>query len=314
MILPLYANLEKLDYTLNEAAMDLGSRPLQVFKDVTLPLSMPGIIAGALLVFIPASGELVIPSLVGRADSPMIGRVINDEFGLNRDWPMASTVSVALLVLLVVPIMIYNHMQARAERERAIMGKRSTFLVTCLVFGFAFFYIPILSMIVLLLQQVAARDGVGRILDVQWYGKLFKNTQVIDAALPVARDRPHERHLRHHPRHHGRHGARPLFAVPRPHAVFGTGLGAARHAGSHHRRFDAAALRLHAATDRLAGRARRHHRHHRPYDLLDVLCRRRGAVAPDLDGSLARGSGDGSRLEALPGAVRRDLADHRARR
>jgi putrescine transport system permease protein len=115
MILPLYANLEKLDYTLNEAAMDLGSKPWQVFKDVTLPLSLPGIIAGALLVFIPASGELVIPSLVGRADSPMIGRLINDEFGLNRDWPMASTVSVALLVLLVVPIMIYNHMAARSE-------------------------------------------------------------------------------------------------------------------------------------------------------------------------------------------------------
>jgi putrescine transport system permease protein len=115
MILPLYANLEKLDYTLNEAAMDLGSKPWQVFKDVTLPLSLPGIIAGALLVFIPASGELVIPSLVGRADRPMIGRLINDEFGLNRDWPMASTVSVALLVLLVVPIMIYNHMAARTE-------------------------------------------------------------------------------------------------------------------------------------------------------------------------------------------------------
>jgi putrescine transport system permease protein len=115
MILPLYANLERLDYTLNEAAMDLGSKPLQVFKDVTLPLSIPGIIAGALLVFIPASGELVIPSLVGRADSPMIGRLINDEFGLNRDWPMASTVSVALLVMLVVPIMIYNHMAARAD-------------------------------------------------------------------------------------------------------------------------------------------------------------------------------------------------------
>jgi len=119
MILPLYANLERLDYTLNEAAMDLGSKPWQVFKDVTLPLSIPGIVAGALLVFIPASGELVIPSLVGRADNPMIGRMINDEFGLNRDWPMASAVSVALLVLLVVPIMIYNHMVGRAERGSA---------------------------------------------------------------------------------------------------------------------------------------------------------------------------------------------------
>jgi putrescine transport system permease protein len=114
MILPLFANLEKLDYTLNEAAMDLGSKPMQVFRDITLPLSMPGVVAGALLVFIPATGELVIPSLVGNAADPMIGRVINDEFSLNRHWPMASTIAVALLVLLVVPIMIYNNMQARS--------------------------------------------------------------------------------------------------------------------------------------------------------------------------------------------------------
>jgi putrescine transport system permease protein len=114
MILPLYANLEKLDYTLNEAAMDLGSRPWEVFKDVTLPLSIPGIIAGGLLVFIPASGELVIPSLVGSASDPMIGRIINDEFSLNRDWPMASAIAVALLIILVLPMVIYNHFEAKA--------------------------------------------------------------------------------------------------------------------------------------------------------------------------------------------------------
>jgi putrescine transport system permease protein len=115
MVLPLYANLEKLDLTLNEAAMDLGSRPWQVFRDVTLPLSIPGIIAGGLLVFIPASGELVIPSLVGSASDPMIGRVISDEFASARDWPMAATVAVALLVLLVGPTMLYNHFEARAQ-------------------------------------------------------------------------------------------------------------------------------------------------------------------------------------------------------
>ncbi|CAN5347873.1 ABC transporter permease subunit [soil metagenome] len=118
MVLPLYANLERLDFTLNEAAMDLGSKPWQVFKDVTLPLSIPGIIAGALLVFIPSTGELVIPSLMGRSDSPMIGRVINDEFFLNRDWPMASVVAVALLALLVIPIMAYNHLQAKEGEAR----------------------------------------------------------------------------------------------------------------------------------------------------------------------------------------------------
>ena len=115
MILPLYASLERLDPTLDEAALDLGSRPWQVFLDVTLPQSYPGIIAGGLLVFIPAAGELVIPTLVGDASTPMIGRVIADEFNSARDWPMASAVAVALLVLMVGPTMIYSRYQARAD-------------------------------------------------------------------------------------------------------------------------------------------------------------------------------------------------------
>jgi putrescine transport system permease protein len=117
MILPLYANLERLDLTLDEAAMDLGSRPMRVFLDVTLPQSLPGIIAGGLLVFIPAAGELVIPTLVGDASRPMIGRVISDEFATARDWPMASAVAVALLVIMVLPTMAYAHFQAKAERR-----------------------------------------------------------------------------------------------------------------------------------------------------------------------------------------------------
>jgi putrescine transport system permease protein len=117
MILPLYASLERLDPTLDEAAMDLGSRPYQVFLDVTLPQSIPGIVAGGMLVFIPAAGELVIPTLVGNAAQPMIGKIIQDEFAQARDWPMASAVAVAvaLLVLMVIPTMIYSHYQARAE-------------------------------------------------------------------------------------------------------------------------------------------------------------------------------------------------------
>jgi putrescine transport system permease protein len=83
--------------------------------DVTLPQAMPGIIAGGMLVFIPAAGELVIPALVGDSATPMIGRVIQDEFAQARDWPMASAVAVALLVLMVIPTMIYSHYQARAE-------------------------------------------------------------------------------------------------------------------------------------------------------------------------------------------------------
>lgn len=117
MILPLFANLERLDPTLDEAAMDLGSHPLRVFWDITLPQSLPGIIAGGLLVFIPAVGELVIPSLVGDAARPMIGRAVADEFTSARDWPMASAVAVALLVLMVGPMMAYSHFQAKSEHR-----------------------------------------------------------------------------------------------------------------------------------------------------------------------------------------------------
>jgi putrescine transport system permease protein len=115
MILPLYASLERLDPILEEAAMDLGAPPQRVFLDVTLPQSIPGIVAGGLLVFIPAAGELVIPTLVGDAATPMIGRVISDEFSSARDWPMAATLAVALLVLMVLPMMVYGHFRNRSE-------------------------------------------------------------------------------------------------------------------------------------------------------------------------------------------------------
>ena len=113
MILPLYANLEKHDRTLLEAAADLGAKPWKAFLRVTLPLSRPGIIAGALLVFIPAVGEYVIPSLLGRSDQLMIGRVLSDEFFENRDWPVASAVAIAMLLLLVIPIVIFQRQQGR---------------------------------------------------------------------------------------------------------------------------------------------------------------------------------------------------------
>ena len=103
MILPLYANLEKLDATLDEAAADLGARPVTTFLTITLPLSVPGIIAGCMLTFIPAVGEFVVPTLVGGADSLMIGRVLFDEFFGNIDWPLACAVATVLLALLVLP-------------------------------------------------------------------------------------------------------------------------------------------------------------------------------------------------------------------
>jgi putrescine transport system permease protein len=115
MILPLYATLERLDLDLHEAAADLGARPLQVFRDVTLPLATPGIIAGCLLVFIPALGEFVIPALLGGLDSLMIGRTLYDEFFVNRDWPLASAVAMVLLFILILPIMLFQRLQQEAE-------------------------------------------------------------------------------------------------------------------------------------------------------------------------------------------------------
>src|SRR6202158_5267252 len=113
MVLPLFATLEKLDRSLLEAASDLGSPPWRVFLDVTLPLSIPGVIAGSMLVFIPAVGEFVIPSLLGGPNNLMIGRVLWDEFFGNHDWPVASAVAIATLVLLVGPIALYQHFHVR---------------------------------------------------------------------------------------------------------------------------------------------------------------------------------------------------------
>ncbi|MDX1736911.1 MAG: ABC transporter permease subunit [Alphaproteobacteria bacterium] len=118
MILPLYANMEKLDATLNEAAADLGAKPISTFLTVTLPLTLPGIIAGSLLVFIPATGEYVIPDLLGGGNVNMIGRQLYNEFGANKDWPVASAVAIALLVLLVVPMMIYQYYQAKETEAK----------------------------------------------------------------------------------------------------------------------------------------------------------------------------------------------------
>ena len=118
MILPLANNLDKHDPALLEAAADLGARPVTAFLRITLPLSVPGVVAGLLLVFIPAVGEFVVPSLLGGSDQPMIGRMLSDEFFANRDWPVASAVAIAMLVLLVVPIMVFQRFQTRLVEAR----------------------------------------------------------------------------------------------------------------------------------------------------------------------------------------------------
>jgi putrescine transport system permease protein len=113
MVLPLYATLEKMDDTLLEAALDLGSTPWRSFWTITVPLAMPGIMAGSLLCFIPAVGEFVIPDLLGGSETLMIGRQLWSEFFSNRDWPLASAVAILLLIVLVVPIVIYRDVEAR---------------------------------------------------------------------------------------------------------------------------------------------------------------------------------------------------------
>ncbi len=120
MILPLYASIERLDPSLLEAAADLGSRPWRRFLSVTLPLTLPGIVAGTLLVFVPAVGEFVIPELLGGPDTPMIGRLLWTEFFNNRDWPVAASIAVALTALLVVPVAILQHMLAPREEAREV--------------------------------------------------------------------------------------------------------------------------------------------------------------------------------------------------
>ncbi|WP_133961123.1 ABC transporter permease subunit [Burkholderia pseudomallei] len=113
MVMPLYAHLVKMDLTLLEAAYDLGAKPWVAFTRITLPLSKNGVIAGSLLVFIPAVGEYVIPELLGGADTLMIGRVMWDEFFNNMDWPMASAVTVAMVLLLLVPMAVFQYYQVK---------------------------------------------------------------------------------------------------------------------------------------------------------------------------------------------------------
>lgn len=118
MILPLYSNLAKMDLRLLEAAADLGATPWVAFWKVTVPLSKAGIIAGSMLVFIPCIGEYVIPELLGGPETLMIGRVIYDELFSNNDWPMASSVAVVMILLIIVPLAIFNKYQAEAAEKR----------------------------------------------------------------------------------------------------------------------------------------------------------------------------------------------------
>ncbi|TPN80499.1 ABC transporter permease subunit [Mesorhizobium sp. CU2] len=117
MVLPLYSSLEKMDHSLIEAAQDLGCPQISAFWKITFPLSLPGVVAGCLLVFIPAVGEFVIPDLLGGSQTLMIGKTLWNEFFSNRDWPVSSAVAVILLLVLTIPIMFFQQAQAKAQEQ-----------------------------------------------------------------------------------------------------------------------------------------------------------------------------------------------------
>ena len=119
MVLPLYATLVRLDVTLLEAAADLGCRPWKQFLRITLPLSMPGVLAGAMLVFIPVMGEFVIPDLLGGPETLMLGKLMWTEFFSNKDWPLASALAAVLLVVLIIPFMLLRHYEQRRQEAAA---------------------------------------------------------------------------------------------------------------------------------------------------------------------------------------------------
>ena len=174
MVLPLYASLERLDPALIEAAQDLGARPWKAFWTVTVPLSLPGVIAGSLLCFIPIVGEFVIPDLLGGSDTLMIGRTLWSEFFSNRDWPLASAVAIAMLLVIVDPDRRLSRARGAAVRGPAMRRRLSCVNATALTFGFAFLYLPILILVVYSFnasQLVTVWGG----FSTQWYAALLRN-------------------------------------------------------------------------------------------------------------------------------------------
>ena len=237
MILPLYANLEKHDQTLLEAAADLGARPITAFLRITLPQSMPGIIAGSLLVFIPAVGEYVIPSLLGRTDQLMIGRVLSDEFFENRDWPVASAVAIFMLVAAGRAHHAVPAFRAADPGGAASEVARPVLAHARWSFGLVFLYVPILSMIVFSFNNsrlVTVWDSANS-PTLKWYGALMSNGQILGAAWLSIQIAVVAATGAVDSRHAGRRGAGAVRRVPRPGTACRDDYGAARHARGDHR-------------------------------------------------------------------------------
>lgn len=183
MVLPVYTALIRIDYSLVEAALDLGARPLKTFFTVIVPLTKGGIIAGSMLVFIPAVGEFVIPELLGGPDSIMIGRVLWQEFFNNRDWPVASAVAIIMLLLLIVPIMwFHKHQQKKRGRTRMnnLPVVRSPWRIVILLLGFTFLYAPMLMLVIYSFNS-SKLVTVWAGWSTRWYGELLRDDAMMSA-------------------------------------------------------------------------------------------------------------------------------------
>ena len=187
MVLPIYATLEKMDETLIEAAADLGCPRWKAFWLVTLPLSLPGVIAGALLCFIPIVGEFVIPDLLGSSQTMMIGQTLWTEFFANRDWPVASAVAVVLLCLLVVPLAVYQQLQTRYPVGRTLtMRKASWFNIGSVALGFAFLYLPIVILVIYSFNGSRLVTVWGG-WSTRWYVELLNDRAMLESAWVTLR-------------------------------------------------------------------------------------------------------------------------------
>ena len=190
MVLPLYANLEKHDQALLDAAQDLGANAWQRFWRITFPLSLPGVYAGAALVFIPALGIFAIPDILGGPDDSLIGNVIKQQFLETRDWPFGSVLSIVLTVAALVLAGLaawVGPRAAAARRSRACVGARS-WLVAAALFGYAFLYVPLVIVVVYSFNDSRLNaEWVGFTLD--WYRKLFAQRGDADRGRQLAADR-----------------------------------------------------------------------------------------------------------------------------
>lgn len=185
MVLPLYTTLDKIDDTLSEAARDLGASAGRCFSSITIPLSLPGVMAGCLLVFIPMVGEFVIPELLGGTGMAMIGKTLWTEFFNNQDWPLSAAIAIGMLVILFIPIVLLQRVQVAAamsetgggsgQRHFSWVSKISVSL------GLSFIYLPILLVIAFSFNDSRLVTIWGG-FSFKWYGTLFQNVQLLDSA------------------------------------------------------------------------------------------------------------------------------------